>query len=126
MFLTLKSFTCDDPNFACFSSLKSFTFVSRYKYNFTCFNSFGKLYMWLATITKRQHVISKDKERNDQTTTRLFIVVRLQGPHLSLPYVHAPSIQLESFKHYQQTPSRWRNLSHVAYTLSGTKLNTEF
>jgi hypothetical protein len=29
--------------------------------------------------TKEQHVISKDKERNDQTTTRLFIVVRLQG-----------------------------------------------
>ena len=54
-------------------------------------------------------------------------MVRLQGPHLSLPYVHAPSIQLESFKHYQQAPlSGGENLTRRLYTFTDTKLDVEF
>ena len=54
-------------------------------------------------------------------------MVRLQGPLLSLPYVHAPSIQLENFKHYQQAPlSGGENLTRRLYTFTDTKLNVEF
>ena len=53
-------------------------------------------------------------------------MVRLQGL-FSLPYVHAPSIQLESFKHYQQAPLSGReNLTHRLHTISDTKLDVEF
>ena len=54
-------------------------------------------------------------------------MVRLQGPHLPLPYVHAPSIQLESFKHYQQAPlSGGENLTRRLYKFTVTKLDVEF
>ena len=54
-------------------------------------------------------------------------MVRLQGPLLSLPYVHASSIQLESFKHYQQAPlSGGENLTRRLYKFTDTKLDAEF
>ena len=54
-------------------------------------------------------------------------MVRLQRPHLPLPYVHAPSIQLESFKHYQQAPlSGGENLTRRLYKFTDTKLDVEF
>ena len=54
-------------------------------------------------------------------------MVRLQGPLLSLPYVHAPIIQLESFKHYQQAPlSGGENLTRRLHKFNDTKLDVEF
>ena len=54
-------------------------------------------------------------------------MVRLQGPHLPLPYVHASSIQLESFNHYQQAPlSGGENLTRRLYKFTDTKLDVEF
>ena len=54
-------------------------------------------------------------------------MVRLQGPLLSLPYVHAPSIQLESFNTLNKLLYPAEKTLHVAYTrFTETKLNVEF
>ena len=54
-------------------------------------------------------------------------MVRLQGPLLSLPYVHAPSTQLESYFTRSTTSLLGgENLTIVAYTFTDTKLDVEF
>ena len=54
-------------------------------------------------------------------------MVRLQGPLLSLPYVHAPSTQLESYFTRSTTSLLGgENLTIVAYTFTDIKLDVEF
>ena len=65
-------------------------------------------------------------ERNDQTTTRVFIVVRLQGLFfLALrPRPEYPTREFLSLVNKLLSPAE--KTLHVAYTFTDTKLDVEF